>query len=245
MAAQEASLADVLSAQIVTLNETMGQMQRTIVQLEARISQTEDEAMRGGHRRSRDGQGEDGDDRNLMSDKFFEPAPFTKSTGSWREWAEDFVDLIAMRDDELAEALNTAKESRVPVISFGDTQRQVNKAKKLYRVIRKLVEHPDARALVVHEADKNVFEAWRAINAKFDPQNDAASTRTAVRLVDSHYWKLAKVEQIPVTLAKWEALDNSHREKTGETVLSGPLKRERVSWTFSPCPCASRLRCRP
>ena len=42
MAAQEASLADVLSAQIVTLNETMGHMQRTIVQLEARISQTMD-----------------------------------------------------------------------------------------------------------------------------------------------------------------------------------------------------------
>ena len=47
-----------------------------------------------------------------------------------------------------------------------------------------------------------------------------------MRLVDSNYWKVTKVEQIPVTLAKWEALENSHREKTGETVLSGVLKRE-------------------
>ena len=62
MAATEASLADVLSAQIVTLNETMGQMQRTIVQLEARISQGEDDAMRGGPRRGRDHQGQDGED---------------------------------------------------------------------------------------------------------------------------------------------------------------------------------------
>ena len=192
MAAQEPSLADVLSAQIVTLNETMGQMQRTIVQLEARISQNEDDAMRGGPRRGRNNQGEDGDDQNLMSDKFFEPSPFTKGTGSWREWAEDFVDFIAMRDEELAEALNTSKESRIPIVSLGGNHRQIAKAKKLYRVVRKLTEHPDARAFVVHVADKNVFEAWRAIKAKFDPQNDAASTRTVVRLVDSNYWKVSK-----------------------------------------------------
>ena len=89
-----------------------------------------------------------------------------------------------------------------------------------------LIENSDARALVVHAADKNVWEAWRALNAKFAPQNDAASARTVVRLVDSSYWKVTKVEQIPVTLAKWEALENAHREKTGETVLSGALKQE-------------------
>ena len=43
-------MADVLTAQVVALNDTMGQMQRTIVALEARLSQTEDEAMRGSHR---------------------------------------------------------------------------------------------------------------------------------------------------------------------------------------------------
>ena len=154
MAAQEASVADVLSAQIVTLNDAIGQMQRTIVQLEARISQNEDDAMRGGPRRARDGQGEDGDDRNLMSDKFFEPSPFTKSSGLWRDWAEDFVDFIAMRDDELSEALNVSKVSRFLIVSLGDNHRQVYKAKKLYRVVRKLIEHPDARILEVHAVKK-------------------------------------------------------------------------------------------
>ena len=131
MASQEASVADMLSAQIITLNDTIGRMQQTIVQLEARVTQSEEDSMRGGPRRGRDDSGEDGHDKNLMSDKFFEPAPFTKSTGSWRDWAEDFVDFIAMRDDELAEALNTAKESRIPIDSFGDNLRQINKAKKL------------------------------------------------------------------------------------------------------------------
>ena len=68
MAGQDASVADMLSAQIVALNDTMGQMQRTIVQLEARLAQTEEDAMRGS-RRGREHPGEDGDadgGRNLM-----------------------------------------------------------------------------------------------------------------------------------------------------------------------------------
>ena len=121
--------------------------------------------------RGRDHQGEDGDDQNLMSDKFFEPSPFTKNAGSWREWAEEFVDFIAMRDEELAEALNTPKESRIPIVSLGGNHRQVAKAKKLYCMVCKLDEHPAARALVVHAADKHVFEAWRALSAKFEGVN--------------------------------------------------------------------------
>ena len=35
-----------------------------------------------------------------MSDKFFELSAFTKSSGPWREWAEDFVEIIAMRNDK-------------------------------------------------------------------------------------------------------------------------------------------------
>ena len=100
-------------------------MQRTIVQLEARLAQTEEDAMRG-FRRGREHPGEDGDvygGRNVMSDKFFDPSPSTKSSGSWREWAEDFVDFIAMRDDALAEALNVSKQSRIPIVSLGDNPR--------------------------------------------------------------------------------------------------------------------------
>ena len=160
----------MLSAQIVTLNDTMGQMQRTIIALAARLPQTEDEAMRGS-RRGRDHSGEDGDvdgGLNLMSDKLFGHSPCTKRSGPWRGWAEDFVDFIIMRDDELAEALNTSKEARTPIVSLCDSPRQFGKAKKLYRVVRKLIEHSDARALVVHAADKNIWEVLRALSAKLE-----------------------------------------------------------------------------
>ena len=80
--------------------------------------------------------------------------------------------------------------------------------------------------MVVHAAGKSVFEAWRTLSAKFDPQNDAADTRTVIRLIDTNYWKVSKVDQIPVTLAKWEALEQQHMRKTGETVLSAALERE-------------------
>ena len=33
---------------------------------------------------------------------------------------------------------------------------------------------------------QNVLEACRALNAKFDPQNGAAATRTVIRLVDAN-----------------------------------------------------------
>ena len=55
-------------------------------------------------------------------------------------------------------------------MSLGNNPHQIGKAKKLYRVVHKLIEHANARALVVHAADKNVWEAWRALNAKFDPR---------------------------------------------------------------------------
>ena len=40
-----------------------------------------------------------------MSKKFFDPVAFMKTSGPLREWAEEFGDFIAVRDEELAAAL--------------------------------------------------------------------------------------------------------------------------------------------
>ena len=111
-----------LSAQIVSLKGTISRMQQTISQLESRLSQAKEDALCYS-RRSRNRSGEDdeaGRGCDLVLDKFFEPPPFMKSSGAWREWAEDFVDFIAMSDEELPEALNTAKDTIAPIISLGD-----------------------------------------------------------------------------------------------------------------------------
>ena len=69
-------------------------------------------------------------DRDIMSKKFFEPKAFTKSSGLFHQWAEDFVDFIAMRDEELATALQIAMETLTPIVSSGENQRQAAKATK-------------------------------------------------------------------------------------------------------------------
>ena len=113
-----------------------------------------------------------------------------------------------------------------PVVSLGENQREMIKAQKLFRVLYKLMVHLEARLLVIHESYKDVWKAWRALDAKRDPQIDAAATRTVIRLVDASYWKVSHVDEVPVTLAKREALEQERQWKTGETVLSPALKRE-------------------
>ena len=84
MAAQEANIAKVLTAQIVLLNDTIGRMQQTISQLESRFTQAEEDALRSSRRgRKRSGEDDDAEHpvRDLIFDKLFEPSPFTKSSG--------------------------------------------------------------------------------------------------------------------------------------------------------------------
>ena len=232
-----ASAEDVMRGQIVALNDALGQVQSTVAALQQRLEVAEEDASRanrrgGGRHREEGDEDADGDDdmrgkpKDLMSRKFFEPAPFNKSSGSFRDWAEEFVDFIAMRDENLAAALDNARDSKSPVLRLGDNDKEIAQAKRMYRIVKKLMEHPDAIPIIKHVPGKNVWEAWRTLHSKFDPQNDAAQTRTVVRLIDSKYWHCKTVDRVPIAVAQWEALAQEHERKTGETVLTAALKRE-------------------
>ena len=97
------------------------------------------------------------------------PRPSRRALGPFANGLGNFVDFIAMRDGECAAAFQTAKETLTPIVSLGENQRQVLNAQKLFPVRRKLMEHPEARPLVVHTSNKNVWEAWRALNTKLGP----------------------------------------------------------------------------
>ena len=115
---------EVMRGQIVALNDALGQMQSTVLALQQRLEAAEEEASRShrrgqGRGRADEGQEDvDGDDymrgksKDLMSRKFFEPEPFTKSSGAFRDWSEEFVDFIAMRDETLSAALDNARDQR-------------------------------------------------------------------------------------------------------------------------------------
>ena len=123
-------------------------------------------------------------EEELVDHKFFQPPVFTVKS-HFREWSEEFVDFIGMKSDELADCLKTSMESKVPLTSLGRNPLECMRAKKLYRILKKVVEHPEGKILVQHSPDKNVWEACRTLHTRFDPQNDSSMTATFMRCVNS------------------------------------------------------------
>ena len=63
-------------------------------------------------------------------------------------------------------------------MGVGDNEKAVDRAQKLYRIIRKMATHPEAKSIVTHVQHKNPREAWRLLVALFDPKNDAFNAKS-------------------------------------------------------------------
>ena len=157
--------------------------------------------------------------------KFFAPVELTTKS-VFPEWAEDFIDFVESRDNDLAEKLRTAREQLFVIASLGDNPDTVERGQKMYRVLKRVVIHPEARALVVNAPDKNVWEAWRQLYNRFDPRNDAAANSIVQRLMDWRAWKCKTIHDIPIQITKWEGLEREHKRRTGEDILSDPVRKE-------------------
>ena len=202
-------------------------MQDVIQKLSDRLQDAESEIARNGSRGRTSGGG-DTREVEFVSKKFFDPEPFT-SKDVWREWADEFIDFVAERPgvgESLAAGLEQARIRTIPYESLGDTGEQVAAAKALFRLLKKLIKHPQAKALLVHAPNKNVWEGWRLISQRFDPATDANNAASALALVNPKLWHAKKPEHLPVVVARWEGLALEHERRTGEVVLSESLKRE-------------------
>ena len=104
------------------------------------------------------GSGRDRDDADLVKREFFLPEKFSSQRQIFKEWAEEFMDFVRSRDSRLADLLDGSARWETPITVHGDDE---PKARVLYRVLKKLVTHAEAKQLVVHATDGNVFEAWR------------------------------------------------------------------------------------
>ena len=160
-----------------------------------------------------------GDKGSIVDRKFFEPKPFNKGD-IFREWSDDFLDLVDSRKPDWADLLRTARDTVTPIIDLGHTPEIVENGKSLYRVLKRLILHPEARPLIVHVADRNVWEGFRQLHARFDPRNDAAADAVAQRIMSVAAWRCKTIQDIPVMLARWEGLQREHETRTGETVLT-------------------------
>ena len=91
----------------------------------------------------------------------------------------------------------------------------LEKAKALYRSLKRSVTQSDAKSIVQNVVGKNPFEAWRLLFAKFDPRNDASAQQMIDTILDKAKWKCTRLVDIPIKLAKWEALIREHNTRTG------------------------------
>ena len=98
----------------------------------------------------------------------FVPELFAQNT-IFREWKLEFEDYIAGRDKTLSDLLEKSEKAKEVIVGVGESERERDRAQKLYRIIRKLATHPEAKSIVTHVQNKNPWEAWRLLVARFDP----------------------------------------------------------------------------
>ena len=211
--ATPAASAQEMSDMVVTLIAQVKELQTRLGAAEVTLAARGDFGGGGGRDR------EDGD---LVKREFFLPEKFASQRQIFKEWAEEFMDFVKSRDSRLAELLDGSARWETPITNHGDDEK---KSRVLYRVLKKLVTHAEAKQLVVHATDGNVFEAWRQLHARYDPQNDASATRMLNYIMKVENWKCKNIGDVPVTLARWEGLQREHKVRTGEAALSSSMAR--------------------
>lgn len=217
-----AASAEVLTAQLVDVIARLKFAEAMIEGFEAAGDIAADRSI--DERPGRDRNKWDDDTKNLVERKFFSPDELTAKF-VFKEWGEDFLVFVDSRDTEPADNLRKAQDQTTPILSLGVNPDMIERGKNLYRVLKKIVLHPEARALVVHVPDKNVWEAWRQIHGRFDPRNDAQANNVVQKLMDFREWKVKSITHVPVMIAKWEGLARDHYSRTGEEVLSEASRR--------------------
>ena len=211
-----AASAEVLTQQIVELHEIVNSIQ-------SRLNLTE--ALLAAKTKESNEKDKDYRDDDLVDRKFFVARPFAKGD-IFREWSDDFLDFVDSRKPIWGDLLRQARDQAAPIYSKGDTPDVVGAGQKIYRVLKQIILHPEARPLIIHVADKNVWEGFRQLHARFDPRNDQAADNVAQRIMSVAAWKCKTVQDIPINLARWEGLQREHHTRTGEEVLTIASKRQ-------------------
>ena len=158
--------------QVVDLGRQLATQTAALTAALARVDELEREgSRRGPSREARSPLEEKGglyDKTTTLPEKLTRVADF-------KDWSEDYREYIEGQDEELAELLDGARDSKVAITHMGATEAVRKQAKAVYRSLKRAMVHLDARALVVTVPDKNPFEAWRLLHAKYDPRNDSTA----------------------------------------------------------------------
>ena len=119
----------------------------------------------------------------MFDKKTWEPEKLNKVV-DFREWPEEFFEYVEQCDEQLADMLNIARDSKEPITQQGRVEAVIAKSKVLYRTMKRYVIFPDARSIVVHIKDKNPYEAWRLLFVKYDLRNDHSAEALVAKIND-------------------------------------------------------------
>ena len=217
------------------LTETVEAMKNEMDSLNAEVNRLQRRGPGGGGRDGDDGDDGGGRDRDsdLVDRKFFSPEVLGPST-IFREWKAEFEDFLSSKDKKLADLLEAAEKAKDPILILGDNPREIERAEKLYRIIKKLTTHVEARNILLHVPDRNPWEAWRLLTARFDAKNDAYHSRNVRDLLSVKVWKPKHLHELPSKIAQWEHEQMEHRRRTGNEVLTEALRRDMLMSMITP-----------
>ena len=132
------------------------------------------------------------------------------------------------KSGDVVKLLKEAAASKTTIESLGETEAIVKKGQRLYRLLKRCIskECKEARLLVKDIPGKNVWEAWRVMSGRFDPNNDLSNVQVMRVLTSETHWQCKTIMEAAGRIAAWERMQAEFQERTGEVPLSAWSKRQ-------------------
>ena len=176
--------------------------------------------------RSAAGGGGQGNDRGgLFDKKLYEPQPL-EDIRDFKEWSEDFLDWVEMCDREVPQLMRAATREKEQITALGSSQVTIDKAKPLFRMLKRYIKLKQARQTVALAPGKNPYEAWRLLFAKFAPRNDATAGAVVIKVCDWKFWKCKSLADVPLTISAWERMQEDYLQEFQLAPINDLTKRE-------------------
>ena len=61
----------------------------------------------------------------------------------------------------MSDLLEESEKSKEVIVGVGENEKAIDRSQKLYRIIRKIATHPEAKSIVTHMQHDNPWEACR------------------------------------------------------------------------------------
>ena len=215
MASPEQMLAQ-LQQQVAQMSDRMGNLenqlgatQRVNRSLEQQVKDVTDRLAISESNSAGDGQK---DLRGGLFDKKLYEPQVLEDARDFKEWSEEFLDWVEMCDKEIPLLMTAATREKDQIVALGSSQATIEKAKPLFRMLKKYIKLKPARQTVALAPGKNPYEAWRLLFAKFNPKNDSTAGAVVIKVCDWKFWKCKSLADVPLTVAQWEKIQDDYSQ---------------------------------